>query len=152
MVIRAIRAIRTIQAITKNLLFFPIVSSWVPLSKALCRQLRVVLHHNFILHHGHHPPWLGICFRRSLWGVLHTPLRSAGRQSTKVNQPTPCGLFLLYPACCLIVRPYADSSKLSYTTTLLPFYVIVAHTKICIYCCSSLHNVQNFLSKITFFI
>ena len=34
----------------------------------------------------------------------------------------PCGpiksLFLLSPACCLIVRPYADSSEPSYATTL----------------------------------
>ena len=29
----------------------------------------------------------------------------------------------------LIVRPYADSSKLSYTTTILSFYVITAHTQ-----------------------
>ena len=27
---------------------------------ALCRQLRVVLHHNYFLHCGHHPLWLGI--------------------------------------------------------------------------------------------
>ena len=40
-------------------------------------------------------------------GVATHPLRLAGKQSTKVNQP-------LYLARCLIVRPHADSSKLSY--------------------------------------
>ena len=39
-------------------------------------------------------------------------------QSTKVNQPSAYGLFVLYPARCLIVRPYADSSEFSYNTTL----------------------------------
>ena len=66
-----------------------------------------------ILHHGHHPPWIGRCFRRSLLGVLCTLLSSAGKQSTKVNWPLACGLFLLYPGSCSIVRPYADSSQLS---------------------------------------
>ena len=80
--------------------------------------LKVVLHHDYILHPRHHPPWLGICFRRSLWSVLRTPLHSAGKQSTKVNRSLTVNLFLSYPALCLIVRPYADSSELSYTKTL----------------------------------
>ena len=45
-------------------------------------------------------------------------LRFAGKQSTKVNHLSGCGLFLLYMAHCMIVRPYANSSELSYTTTL----------------------------------
>ena len=28
--------------------------------RAFCWQLKVVLHHDSILHHGHHPPWLDI--------------------------------------------------------------------------------------------
>ena len=44
-------------------------------------------------------------------GVATHPLRLAGKQSTKVNQP-------LYLARCLIVRPHADTSVLSYPTTL----------------------------------
>ena len=51
-------------------------------------------------------------------GVLRPPFRLAEKQSTKVNTPLACGLFLLYLACCLIARLYADNSKLSYTTTL----------------------------------
>ena len=83
-----------------------IVSGRLLDSKVLCWQLRGILHQKPILHHGHHPPWLGICFRKG------------GRQSTKVNRPLDCGLFLLNPTRCWIVRPYANSSELSYTPTL----------------------------------
>ena len=77
--------------LSKNALnFAPYISNSAPYanmdSMALCRKLQVVLHHHSILHHGHHPPWVGICFGRSLWGLLHTPLRLAGKQSTKVNR------------------------------------------------------------------
>ena len=70
---------------------FTSVSGQLLDSKALCRQLRVVLHHNSILHHGHHPPWLGICFRISLRGV-----------STKVTWPSAYGLILLCLAHCTV--------------------------------------------------
>ena len=40
--------------------YFSIVSGPLLDNKALCRQLRVIQHHHSILHHGHHPPWLGI--------------------------------------------------------------------------------------------
>ena len=49
-------------------LWFPAVIEsfvWNPHSmldrKALCWQLRVILHHHSILHHWHHPPWLRYC-------------------------------------------------------------------------------------------
>ena len=57
------------------------------------------LHHS-ILHHIHHPLWHRINFRRSHQRVLRTPLCLAGKQSTKVNLPLACRLFLLYPAHC----------------------------------------------------
>ena len=87
-------------------------------SRALYRQLRVILQHHSVLHHGHHPPWLSICSAITP-GVPRFPHSVlAVKQSTKVNQPLACGIFLLYPARALIVGPYADSSKLSDTTTL----------------------------------
>ena len=45
-------------------------------------------------------------------------LSLAGKQSTKVNRPLTCDLFLLNPACCLMVRPYSESLKFTYITTL----------------------------------
>ena len=75
------------------------------------------------LHHGHHPPWLGISFERSLRGVLYTPLCLAGKQSTKVNRPLAYGLFLLsIQPWALMVGPLADSFKLSYITTHEPWW------------------------------
>ena len=59
--------------------------------RALCRQLWVVLHHNSILHHKHHPHWLGITSAITL-GVLGIPSVIARRQSTKVNRPLACVL------------------------------------------------------------
>ena len=46
-------------------------------------------------------------------GVAAHPCQSVGKQSTKVNRPSTCGLFLVYVARSLIVRPYADSFKYS---------------------------------------
>ena len=40
--------------------------------RALCQQLGVVLNHNYIIHKGHYPPWLGIFFGRSLQGCYAT--------------------------------------------------------------------------------
>ena len=74
------------------------------------RHLRVILHHHAILHNGHHPPWLGISSAITP-GVLCTPSVLAGKQSTKVNQPSACGLFLLYPARCLRVGPLCSGRK-----------------------------------------
>ena len=51
-------------------------------------------------------------------GMLHSRLFWQEINSTKVNQPLACNLFLLYLAIPLMVGPYADSSKLSYTTIL----------------------------------
>ena len=46
--------------------------------------------------------------------MLRTPLCSAGKQSTKLNQPSACGLFrLLTHLSDLTVGPYAGSSELS---------------------------------------
>ena len=45
-------------------------------------------------------------------------LRSARKAVQPVNRPSGYCLFLLYPASALMVRHYADSAKLSYTTTL----------------------------------
>ena len=50
--------------------------------------------------------------------VLRTPSVLVGKQSTKVNRPLACGLFIFYPARALDVGPYANSSELSYTTIL----------------------------------
>ena len=55
---------------------------------------------------------------RTPFSLAAHPLRSAGKQSNKVNRPLAFGFFLLYPARYLKVRPYAKSSKFSYTTTL----------------------------------
>ena len=63
-------------------------------------------------------PGLGYPSGDHFGGVLRTLLCSAGKQSTTGNRPSVCGPFLLYPARCLIVRPYADSSEFSYTTTI----------------------------------
>ena len=85
----------------------------------LCRQLRVALHHQSILHNGHHPPWLHI--RSTITPrVLRIPSVLSGKQSISVNWPSASGLFLLYPARPLMVRPYADISELSST----PSYTI----------------------------
>ena len=58
-----------------GLWYFSIVNPPMSLdSRALHQQLRVVLHHHFILHHGHHPPWLRICIGSSPKGfVWHPP-------------------------------------------------------------------------------
>ena len=71
-------------------------------------HLRVVLLHHCILHHAHHPPllWLGSAITL-FWKDI---------SSTKVNQHSPCSIFLFYPASALMVGSYADSSELSYTT------------------------------------
>ena len=61
--------------------------------------------HHSILHPGHYPPWLGITP-----GVLRALSVLAWKQSTKVNGPLSCDLFLLYPAPALMVGLYADSS------------------------------------------
>ena len=50
--------------------------------------------------------------------VLRSPSILARKQSTKINQPTVCGLFLLYTPRSLTVGLYGDSSEMSYTTTL----------------------------------
>ena len=51
-------------------------------------------------------------------GVRRTPSDLAGKQSTMVNWPLAYNLFLLYMTHALTVGPYADSFKLSYTTTI----------------------------------
>ena len=63
-----------------------------------------------LLQLGHHSPWLGKSCAITP-GVLCTPSVLAGKQSSKVNQPPACGLFLFYQACCLMERPHADSYK-----------------------------------------
>ena len=51
---------------------FSIVSGQRLDGKVFCQQLRVVLHPHSILHHGHHPPWLGIRSATTP-GLLRTP-------------------------------------------------------------------------------
>ena len=53
--------------------------------------------------------------------MLRTPSVLAGKNATKVNRPLACGMFLFYPARSLMVGPYANMSKLSYTTILFPW-------------------------------
>ena len=71
----------------------------------------------------HHPPWLGIRSGRSLrgccastitLGVLSTP--SVRQESSKINQPSACGLFLSYPAKLL------DSKALSQQLRVVPHH------------------------------
>ena len=83
-------------------------------SRALHGQLQVVLHPHSNLHHRHHPPWLGITSTIP----PQTPPFWQEICSTKVDQLSACGIFLLYQARALMVGPYADSPKLSYNTSL----------------------------------
>ena len=50
--------------------------------------------------------------------VLRNPSALAGKKSNKVNRPLASGHISLYPTRALVVGPYADSSQMSYTTTL----------------------------------
>ena len=74
------------------------------------RQLQVVQHRHSTLHRIHYHTWLGRSY-------AITQGLGAGRQSTKVNWSSACGLFLMYPASALIAGPYASSSQLSYNMT-----------------------------------
>ena len=81
--------------------------------RALCQQLSVVLYHHFIINHRQHPSWLGISSMIAL-GMLCTHFILEGKQSTKVNWPLTCGIFLSYPALSLMLGPFADSSFLAW--------------------------------------
>ena len=72
------------------------------------------LNSHSILHHGKHPPWLGIYFGRSLHVVLRTPPPFDRKE---VHQGEPAwGQFSIVNPGTLMVGSFADSSKLAITT------------------------------------